>query len=100
MSDLSEDSEDEDRDVIDKLVGRTGLLAAPSRSRRKISLQEELSGISAQGPNTRPIRSSFAGDIARETVTEGDGGAVPGMTGLVIPDKWKTGFAPSNKVGN
>ena len=50
-----------------------------------------------QGP-ARPIRSSFAGDIARETIPEG-GGVVPAMSGLVIPDKWKTGFAPSNKVG-
>ena len=59
MSDLSEDSDEEDRDVINKLVGRTGLLAAPSRSRRKISLQEELSGISAQVNNGK-VQMSIA----------------------------------------
>ena len=47
FEELLSEEEDEEGDVISKLVGKTALLTAPSRS-RKVSLQEELCGRTPQ----------------------------------------------------
>lgn len=100
IDELLSEEDDEGGDVISKLVGRTALLSAPSRS-RKVSLQEELCGIAPQAH--RSMRTSVAGDIVKSAdsspankapITTGNPqGGMPNIPGLIIPDKWKQDFS-------
>ena len=91
--------DDEATDVISKLVGQTSYLCSPSRSSRKVSLQQELCGNWGSNQPARSMRSSVAGEIVRSADSSPlSKGVSPNIPGLVIPDKWKTDFAKQDAV--